>query len=65
MSAPRERRWPGIAAWAMQFTPEVSLAPPDDVLLEVQGSLGLFGGTRRRWRGGSGRGWASWVSTLS
>lgn len=33
-----------IAAWALQFTPVVSLAPPDVVLLEVAGSLGLFGG---------------------
>ncbi|MGH2667802.1 MAG: Y-family DNA polymerase, partial [bacterium] len=48
----------GIAAWAMQFTPEVSLAPPDDVLLEVQGSLGLFGGAAalaRRVREGMGK----------
>ncbi|MBA2593134.1 MAG: DNA polymerase Y family protein [Gammaproteobacteria bacterium] len=48
----------GIAAWAMQFTPEVSLAPPDDVLLEVQGSLGLFGGAEalaRRVREGMGK----------
>lgn len=48
----------GIAAWAMQFTPEVSLAPPDNVLLEVQGSLGLFGGAEalaRRVREGMGK----------
>lgn len=48
----------GIAAWAMQFTPEVSLAPPDDVLLEVQGSLVLFGGAEalaRRVQEGMGK----------
>lgn len=34
----------GIAAWAMQFTPNVALDFPDTVLLEVSGSLKLFGG---------------------
>jgi protein ImuB len=33
-----------IAAWACQFTPRVSLEPPQDLLLEVQGSLRCFGG---------------------
>lgn len=33
-----------IAAWACQFTPKVSLEPPQGLLLEVQGSLRLFGG---------------------
>jgi protein ImuB len=33
-----------IAAWACQFTPRVSLEPPREVLLEVEGSLRLFGG---------------------
>jgi protein ImuB len=33
-----------IAAWACQFTPRVSLEPPQDLLLEVQGSLRYFGG---------------------
>jgi len=33
-----------IAAWACQFTPRVSLEPPRELLLEVQGSLRLFGG---------------------
>jgi len=33
-----------IAAWACQFTPKVSLEPPQEVLLEVQGSLRLHGG---------------------
>ena len=33
-----------IAAWACQFTPRVSLEPPQGLLLEVQGSLRLFGG---------------------
>jgi protein ImuB len=35
---------PPIAAWACQFTPRVSLEPPQELLLEVQGSLRLFGG---------------------
>jgi protein ImuB len=33
-----------IAAWACQFTPKVSLEPPQALLLEVGGSLRLFGG---------------------
>src|SRR5262245_32557909 len=33
-----------IAAWACQFTPKVSLEPPQELLLEVEGSLRLFGG---------------------
>jgi len=33
-----------IGAWACQFTPKVSLEPPQALLLEVQGSLRLFGG---------------------
>ncbi len=36
-----------VAAWAMQFTPTVSLAPPDAVLAEIAGSLRLFGGRSR------------------
>jgi protein ImuB len=39
----------GIAAWALQFTPAVSLAAPDEVLLEVGGSCRLFGGFSRLW----------------
>lgn len=33
-----------LAMSAQQFTPRVSLAPPDGLLLEVRGSLNLFGG---------------------
>ncbi len=33
-----------LARWATQFTPVVSLEPPDALLAEVRGSLGLFGG---------------------
>jgi protein ImuB len=33
-----------IAVWADQFTPQLSLDPPDVVLLEVEASLRLFGG---------------------
>ena len=37
----------GVATWATQFTPAVSLAPPDAVLAEIGGSLRLFGGLKR------------------
>ena len=33
-----------IAAWACQFTPKVSLEPPEALLVEVEGSLRYFGG---------------------
>ncbi|HWA38302.1 MAG TPA: DNA polymerase Y family protein [Burkholderiales bacterium] len=33
-----------LAAWACQFTPRVSLEPPQALLAEVQGSLRYFGG---------------------
>ena len=33
-----------IAAWSLQFTSFVSLAEPDTILLEIEGSLKLFGG---------------------
>ena len=33
-----------VASWATQFTPVVALAPPDAVLVEIGGSLRLFGG---------------------
>ena len=36
-----------IACWAGRFTPRISLAPPDTVLLEIQASLRLFGGQAR------------------
>src|SRR6267143_3812094 len=36
-----------IAAWACQFTPKVSLEPPQGLLLEVEGSLRLFDGLER------------------
>ena len=36
-----------MAAWACQFTPRVSLEPPQEVLMEVEGSLRYFGG---RWK---------------
>jgi protein ImuB len=39
-----ERALARLAAWAGQYTPRVSLAPPDALLLEVRGSLALFGG---------------------
>ncbi|MCX7213160.1 MAG: DNA polymerase Y family protein [Burkholderiales bacterium] len=36
-----------IAGWLLQFTPCVSLQPPDGVLIEVEASLQLFGGRDR------------------
>ena len=36
-----------VATVALDFTPRVNLEPPDGVLLEVRGSLALFGGARR------------------
>jgi protein ImuB len=36
-----------LAGWALQFTPSVSLQPPDSLLLEVAPSLRLFGGRER------------------
>jgi protein ImuB len=33
-----------IAAWACQFTPRVSLEPPQELLLEAEGSLRMYGG---------------------
>ena len=35
---------------ALRFTPRVSLEPPDGLVLEVQGSLALFGGAARLYR---------------
>jgi protein ImuB len=39
-----ERRLEALARLGLAFTPLVSLEPPDGLLLEVQGSLGLWGG---------------------
>ena len=36
-----------MAAWACQFTPRVSLEPPQELLMEVEGSLRYFGGRRK------------------
>jgi protein ImuB len=45
--ARRERRLlEAVARHGLRFTPRVSLEPPDEVLLEVRGSLRLFGGAR-------------------
>ena len=33
-----------VAAWALAFSPRISLAPPDEIVLEVGASLRLFGG---------------------
>lgn len=39
-----------LAAWAIQFTPAVSVAQPSEVLLEIAGSLTIFGGLNRLWK---------------
>lgn len=39
-----QRRLEGLACWAGRFTSEISIVAPDALLLEVQGSLRLFGG---------------------
>lgn len=36
-----------VAQRGLHFTPRVSLEPPDGIVLEVRGSLRLFGGARR------------------
>jgi protein ImuB len=36
-----------VATWATQFTPMVSVAPPDAIVAEIGGSLALFGGRSR------------------
>jgi protein ImuB len=36
-----------VAGWALQFSPSVSLQPPDGVLIEAAASLRLFGGLDR------------------
>jgi protein ImuB len=38
-----------MAGWALQFTPAVSIAAPDELLLEVGGSVRLFGGFSQLW----------------
>ena len=46
----RRERWllQTLAEWSLlHFTPRVSLEPPDAILLEIHGSLRLFGGVRR------------------
>ena len=39
-----QRELEALARWALSFTSFVSLEPPTQLLLEVQGSLALFGG---------------------
>ena len=36
-----------LAEWTVHYTSRVSIEPPDAVLLEIRGSLRLFGGSRR------------------
>lgn len=45
--APMERQaLSSLAAWAGQFSDRISLAPPQQILLEAGGSLRLFGGAQ-------------------
>ena len=44
---PEREALAATAAWACQFTPRVSLEPPQALLLEIEGSLRHFGG---RWK---------------
>jgi protein ImuB len=44
---PEREALAALAAWACQFTPRVSLEPPQALLMEVEGSLRYFGG---RWK---------------
>ena len=36
-----------LARWAVQFTPKISVQPPNALLLEVRGSLKFFGGLKK------------------
>ena len=36
-----------LATWTLRFTPQASLAPPDALVVEIGGSLRLFGGLPR------------------
>jgi protein ImuB len=38
-----------VAACVIQFTPTVSIAEPNEILLEVEGSIRFFGGLNRLW----------------
>src|SRR6185369_3938152 len=44
---PEQEALAAVAAWACQFTPRVSLEPPEALLMEVEGSLRYYGG---RWK---------------
>jgi hypothetical protein len=41
---PEREALAAVAAWACQFTPRVSLEPPQGIVAEVAGSLRFFGG---------------------
>ncbi|MBK7744987.1 MAG: DNA polymerase Y family protein [Betaproteobacteria bacterium] len=55
-----------VATWATQFTPGVSLAPPDAVLVDIGDSLRLFGGLAalrtRLQQGAAALGYAAWLA---
>ncbi len=45
-----QRYWKQLALWAYRFSDDVSLSPPNALLLEVSHSLRLFGNLRRLYR---------------
>ncbi len=59
----------GVAGWAVQFSPGVAIEFPDGVLLEVSGSLKLFGGLEslleRLRRGLAEMGWSATLAGAS
>lgn len=40
----QQQRLEELALWALKFSPKISIQPPQSLLLEVRGSLKLFGG---------------------
>lgn len=49
-AAAEQRLLYNFAAWCGQFSSLISLVPPDTVLVEVRGSLRLFGGIDHLWQ---------------
>jgi protein ImuB len=45
-----QRLLEAAGGWAQTYTPRVSLEPPDALLLEIKGSLRLFGGVGALWQ---------------
>lgn len=45
-----QRHWQQLALWAYRFSDDISLSPPNALLLEVSASLRLFGNLQRLYR---------------